>query len=492
MMGRSILAYLPVNLANILLSFGNIIILTRLFSGAEFGQYALAMITLQFFHMGLLTWIEAAMERFQARAEREGNVNSHLKTLYIAGGIGAVLSWLLMICLISWLPIAPVMKTVMFFALSSTCIQLIFNLGITAHKASHRIGRYSTIYTTHALLSFLIGIFLILATPLRAEAPFIGIIIAATLTLIIDLPFMLKRMKGGHFQAEKLKTYFTYGMPICFSLFLSYMLNSADMYLITGYLGSEAAGAYNAGYNLANRTLETLFVWVAMAVTPIAITALEKEGQERSRAILKDYGSTLLWITLPAATGIALVAQNAGFILGESVRAQAVTIMPLIAFAAIFNGMITYYAQRAFMLSGKTAMFAWTMVPPVILNIALNILWIPVFGLMGAVYATVAAYSVGLVISLIVGRFYFPLPLPIRSFGEISVACMAMACAIYYLPLSQNLPDPVLLIIKASVGASVYAVISLAINTANCREIVLGVLRKTGRLASASPSEVGS
>ena len=82
MMGRSMLAYIPVNLANIIASFGTIVVLTRLLNGEEFGRYALAMITMQFVHMGFFTWLEAAMARFQARAEREGDVNSHVKTLY--------------------------------------------------------------------------------------------------------------------------------------------------------------------------------------------------------------------------------------------------------------------------------------------------------------------------------------------------------------------------------------------------------------------------
>jgi len=42
-------------------------------------------------------------------------------------------------------------------------------------------------------------------------------------------------------------------------------------------------GEYNAGYNLSNRSLEILFVWVSMAVTPVAVTAMEKEGTEKSQ-----------------------------------------------------------------------------------------------------------------------------------------------------------------------------------------------------------------
>ena len=478
MMGRSMLAYIPVNLANIVVSFGTIVVLTRLLGSEEFGRYAIGIITMQFAHMGLFTWLEAAMARFQARAEREGDVNSHVKTLYsYAVATGAAGFALLMT--LTWVaPISGQMKTILVFALASTTIQIFFNLGMESHKAAHRIKRYSFIYSTQTLLSFTLGIILILTTPLREVAPYIGIIIALLVALAIDLPFILKQMKNGVVQSAKAKTYFNYGMPICISLLLAYALNSADMYLIAGMMGEAPAGQYNAGYNLANRSLEILFVWISMAATPIAVTLMEKEGVERSREIMKDYGASLLWIAMPAATGIALVAKEFGFILGESVRAEAVSVMPMIAFAGVLNGLISYYAQRAFMLSGKTSMFVWAMVPPVVLNIGLNIWLIPIYGLMGAVYATVISYALGFVLAVAVGRRFYPLPIPVRATFEIGFACACMAVAVLALPDISHLPDFVALVIKAALGAIVYGTVSMTINAANSRTFIKGLLEK--------------
>ena len=478
MMGRSMLAYIPVNLANIIVSFGTIVVLTRLLNGEEFGRYALAVITMQFTHMGLFTWLEAAMARFQARAEREGDVNSHLKTLYSYAAVIGAAGFALIMTVLYALPLSPMMKIILIVAMASTCLQIFFNIGMEAHKAAHRIKRYSFTYSAQMLISFTIGILLIVLTPLREVAPFIGIIVTLFAVMAIDLPFMWKRMKGGEVQPAKAKTYFAYGMPICISLLLAYTLNSADMYLIAGMMGEASAGQYNAGYNLANRSLEILFVWISMAATPIAVTLLEKEGLERSKELMRDYGASLLWIAMPAATGIALVAPEFGFILGESVRAEAITIMPLIAFAGVLNGLISYYAQRSFMLSGKTVMFIWAMVPPVILNIGLNIWLIPIHGLMGAVYATVISYALGFILSIIIGRRYYPLPLPFKAFGQIALACAAMAAAVLALPNLSHLHDLVALAIKAGVGASVYGAVCMAINAANSRTFIMGLLEK--------------
>lgn len=488
MMGRSMLAYVPVNLASIVVSFGGLAVLTRLLGPEEYGRYALAMITMMFVHMGLFSWLEAAMARFQARAERDNDVNSHVKTLYQYAMLFATSGLTLCLFILIFVPISSPMKTVLSIAIASTCLHLFINLGMEAHKAAHRITRYSASYSVHLMLSFSIGIALILFSPLREAAPFVGMLISSLIILRFDLPFMLKQMDGGQRQDIKAKTYFKYGMPISVSLLLTYALSSGDLYIIIALLGDAAAGEYSASYNFANRSLDVLFIWLGMAVTPIAVTALEKDGVEKSQEIMRDYGAALLWVAMPAAVGIALVSKEAGFILGESVRDGAVKIMPLIALAGVLNGMISYYAHRAFMLSGKTAMFVWAMVPPVILNIVLNFILIPRFGLMGAVYATVAAYALGLVISLALGRRYYPLPLPVKAFVQISIACGAMALVVIPINLPAATPDFIAIIIKGSVGAIAYISVCLALNAANCRTLLNGLIDMMKTRAAAKKS----
>ena len=489
MMGRSMLAYLPVNLANILTAFGTIVILTRLLEPAEFGIYAIAMITLQFTHMSLFTWLEAAMARFQARAERENDVASHLKTLYRLGVYTGITAFPVIMAMLWLLPLDDRLAYVLVFALCSGSIQVLFNLGMEAHKAAHRIKRYSVAYSSQTVLSFTIGLFFVLFTPLREAGPYMGIIIGLILVGIIDGLFMLKRMKGGKYSANKARTYAVYGLPLCIGLLLSYALNSIDAYLILAIKGAAAAGEYNAGYNLANRSLETLFVWISMAITPVAITAMEKEGTEKAQLILKDYAATLMWLAFPAATGIALVATDAGFILGEGVRDVAVTIMPGIAIAGLINGLMTYYVHRAFMLSGKTHKYVWALVVPVILNIGLNLWLIPIYGLMGAVWATVICYAIAIVIATLLARKDYPLPLPIRPAIEILIACAAMSAAVLALPLDKMTPGFITLMIKAVIGGFVYLLVCWIINAANCRHVIRTMKQKFSSSPVMEPAE---
>ncbi len=478
MLGKSILSYLPVNLANVVTAFGTIAILTRLLEPSEFGIYAIAMITTQFVHMGLFTWMEAAMARFQARAERENDVASHLKTLYRLALTTGLIGFAAIMAALTLAPLDSKLVFVLYFALGSTCLQVIFNLGMEAHKAAHRIKRYSLGFSSYTLISFTLGILFIIYTPLNAAAPFVGIICGLLIVGGLDFIFMWRHMRGGQYQPKKAKTYFKYGAPLCIGLLLSYALNSADMYLILAIMGEASAGEYNAGYNLANRSLEILFVWVSMAVTPVAVTAMEKQGTQGSQDVLKKYGATLLWIAVPAATGIALVSKDAGFILGEGLRENAVMVMPWIAFAGLLNGFMTYYVHRAFMLSGQTHKFVWALVLPVILNLGLNLVLIPAYGLMGAVWATMLSYAVAIIIATVLARRDYPLPVPLRAAFEISACSALMATAVFNLPLDAMEPGFITLVIKGVVGVAVYLFACWILNIADCRDTILGLLSR--------------
>ena len=77
-----------------------------------------------------------------------------------------------------------------------------------------------------------------------------------------------------------------------------------------------------------------------------------------------------------------------------------------------------------------------------------------------------------------VGRRFYPLPIPVRATLEIGFACICMAAAVLALPDTSHLPDFVALVIKAVIGASVYGAVCMAINAANSRTFIKGLLDK--------------
>ena len=484
--GRSIALYLPVNLATLLVSFGGLAILTRILEPMAYGRYAVALVTMHFVHMSLFTWVEAAVARFQARAERDGDEASFLRTLYTTAAVVGVLGAGGGALVVLALPMEAELRNVLAVAVATTAFQFILNLSFEAHKAAHRIGRYSAVYAGHQTLSFLLGILLVMATPLREMGMFVGIMAGAVVVGALDLPFMLARARGGRVEAARLRGYFLYGAPISVSLVLAYALNSADLYLITAWLGEAAAGTYSAGYNLANRGMEVLFIWVGMAVTPIAVTAFERDGEAASVPVMRDLAGVVFLLTVPAAAGLGLVAEPLGFVLGEGVREGAVRIIPWIAVSGLLNGYLAYYVHRAFMLSGRTGVYAAILAVPVVANIALNFWLMPLYGLGGAVAATVAAYALGVTLASVAARRYYPLPFAGKALAQTGLATGVMAAAVTALPPTVDaLPDVVEILVKAGVGGTAYIAACLALDAARTRTFIVALWRKRGAADTA-------
>ena len=117
------------------------------------------------------------------------------------------------------------------------------------------------------------------------------------------------------------------------------VLSSTDRFLLAAFLDEAAVGAYHAGYSIANRTLDVLFLWLGSAGQPALVMALERGGPGRLQAAAREQLSTFLLIGLPAAAGVALVARPlAEVLIGEELRIAATSVTPWIALSALLYG----------------------------------------------------------------------------------------------------------------------------------------------------------
>jgi len=272
------------------------------------------------------------------------------------------------------------------------------------------------------------------------------------------------------------RTYAVYGYPIAASLALTVVLASTDRFLLAYYLDEAAVGAYHASYSIANRTLDVLFLWLGSAGQPALVMALERGGLERLKEAAREQASTFLLIGLPAAAGVALVARPlAEVLIGPELRAAAASVTPWIALSALLFGLTAYYFGQAFTLGRKTKRLLLAMAIPALLNVALNVVLVPRFGLVGAAWATAASFGVGLLATMLIGRRVMALPIPWDSLVRCAVATAAMAAVVALLPPIGGFPE---LVLDAGVGGLVYAAVALTINASGVRDVALRLLAR--------------
>lgn len=463
---RGLLGYLPANITSGLVGLLTIVVFTRLMSPEQYGAYALAMSVMILAHTLLFTWAEAAMARFQARAREQGDIADHMATIYR--------SWLLLALAFPfvagvaiWIaPISDSLKIAVAAGLLAVVFRSLIKLVQERRRADGEVAAASMLDMAQSAGGFAAGVVYV-AIGFGGGGPLMGMAVVAMLCLVFTLRRELTLLQGGRMQGPRLREYAGYGMPVALSLILALVISSTDRFLLAGYLHEEAVGIYHAGYSLANRTLDVMFIWLGMAGGPAMVQALERGGRPALAETAREQSSFMVLLTLPAAVGLALVAAPlAQVMVGEALVEGAARVTPWIAIGAFFSGVTTYYLHQAFTLGQRTKLLFLAMTIPAGLNLVLNLVMIPRFGIDGAMWATAISYSVGAVASWAIGRRAMPLPLPLEAFWKAGAGCAAMAVVVLAIPSVGGILE---LGLKAGAGAVAYGLVVFALDAAGAR-----------------------
>jgi O-antigen/teichoic acid export membrane protein len=267
-----------------------------------------------------------------------------------------------------------------------------------------------------------------------------------------------------------------YGLPLTATVALNFVVNSSDRFLVAWLLGTEAAGTYAAGYELGWHSVLIIMTIVNLAGYPLVVRAMEGAGPAAAQVQLQQNGLLLLAVALPALTLVVMLAPNlARVVLGAPFRADGARLLPWIALAALFAGARLYYANLAFQLSRKTLSQLWVSLAAALLNVGLNLIWIPRFGLLGAAWATVLAFGLALVLGWWLGRRVFPLPtLPANALKPVGAA-LVMAMALW--PCRAWI-GPLALAAQVGLGLLVYVLALSLLDLTFGRGSLLRLLRR--------------
>lgn len=466
MLRRGLIGYLPANIVQGLVGLLSITVFTRVLTAADYGRYALAFSAMALAQTAVFTWLEASIARFWPTEQTvEGSA------ALVAAVYGAFLRVALVfapLCALGvWLwPADAALKWAFAAGLSALVARSLVKLSLERRRAAGEAMSASRLDMAQTGGGFLIGAGLA-ALGFGPAAPLLGLGLGALFCLPFVLPGELARRRGARLDAARVRAFAAYGFPVSASLILSLGLATADRFLIGAMLDPGSVGAYHAAYNLANRTLDVLFVWLGAAGVPAMVMALERGGQAGLQRAARDHAGVMILLVLPASAGLMLTAQPlAELMVGEGLRATSALITPLIALSALFSGVTVYYFHQAFILARRTGLLLLAMTIPAAANIGLNLLLLPRMGLVGAAWAAVLSYGLGALASWAIGRRVQPMPIPWGVLARAVLGTAAMVVVTAAVPASGGAAE---LFAKALIGALVYGLAVLALDAGGAR-----------------------
>ena len=110
------------------------------------------------------------------------------------------------------------------------------------------------------------------------------------------------------------------------------------------------------------------------------------------------------------------------------------------------------------------------------LNLVLNLWWIPIWGLFGSAYASLASYIAAFLFGWILSKQAFFVHFPAREAGKILMATFIMVLSL--LPILQ-LKGPGIMAMELLIGSGTYFGAALLLNTAGLREKGMQLIRST-------------
>ena len=311
------------------------------------------------------------------------------------------------------------------------------------YRATGQAGRF-LLYALAIFLATSIASVLLVAIGLGASGMLIGQLVGATFGVIVTVILVL-RIAGPRYDRSLVPPALRFGLPLVPHLVSAWALRLADRLLISLLIGLPAAqalselGAYSLGYQLGY-VITVLVSSFNAAWSPWFFRVADRP---EAPPIFREMTTLLMATLLTVGVGTAALSPQIITVIARPGYEAAAGVLPVIAMASVLFAFYTMLTNLVF-YAKATGRLALITVSAAVLNIAANIVLIPLMGILGAAWATFIAYSFFAVATWRYAIRLYPVRLDLRRLGVLAaVASIALPAANLGMLLGSQLLDVV-------------------------------------------------
>jgi len=250
-------------------------------------------------------------------------------------------------------------------------------------RASHRSAKVGAVQVVsrYLYIGLIVGLlFFSDIDPFRVLA---ATLVGEIVSFLISVYYYRDKLSFSFskFQSPLAKTMLWYGVPLMVLESLGVILRLCDRYLIGGMLGEAELGMYSASYNLTGYLEIIVLATVAQAIRPVYMTLWERDGAERTA------------VGIPFVAVFSATAPHLLNFLASPKFAPGTVIIPFVTLSFMLDGALCFLGAGLYIKRNTRTLMFWGMVAAVS-NLVLNILVIPLYGILGASIVTVISYLV--------------------------------------------------------------------------------------------------
>ena len=255
-----------------------------------------------------------------------------------------------------------------------------------------RVEERSVAFVSASVANILVTVGATLILVVALDKGPIGVIVGnftGTLAVYSVLVFYRREQLGLEFDRKLLRQMNRFGLPLVPSALFLWVTNFSDRIFLAKLADTHEVGLYSVGVRIASAMV--LMLTAFRLAWPAFAYSIEDDGEAR-----RTYAYVLTYVTLVTtwvATALALLSPWIVQWLAAPAYEESSRVVGPLAFSAVaFAG---YIVVAIGVGRAKRTQFNWVVTgAAAAVNIGLNLILIPPYGMMGAAIATIAAYAV--------------------------------------------------------------------------------------------------
>lgn len=252
-------------------------------------------------------------------------------------------------------------------------------------RFDYKYKKFVVVTMTTTVLSILLGIVLILSTKYKVEARILGDTLAKG---IFGLFLMIYLFKGSKhiFNREYWKYALVFNIPLIPHFLSTFVLNQADRVLIGRLVGDAEAGIYSIAY-----TISMMMLLIVNAINNALVPYIYRKLRDKNIIDIRNNVRGLFVLIMFLSLFTMFFAPEVVRIFAGATYMSAIWIIPPIAMSVYFIfcysmfSTVEYYYQQTITIAIISIVCA-------LLNILLNLVFIPLYGYFAAGYVTLVCY----------------------------------------------------------------------------------------------------
>lgn len=388
------LGYLPFKLMEGLIGILSLALYTRLFSTETYGYFMLINSNAILIGLICIGWLRFVFVRYVKEADTPDKKTTFYSSIVLT--YLAILVLGLIAFLISLYLIAPDLN------MSYLIFYLLFFIGYTLNQLFIDLLIFTDQVKYNVLLLFTISLcrpILIYSLYLAGLPPRVVMITAYGLIDVICSLVALHLLDIRHyvrrqaFDRHLVYEFIHYGFPLIGLTLTMYLLNVSDRYLIDYFYSKSNVGIYTANYAISSAFFTLVTLGLSRSFYPRLLQEWKDKQMDAVALTLQRGIKNYLLLGLPAAIGLTFIAFPLADLLTQDNYLSGYPVIGITAFGMFFFGLSEYF-NKGHELTKKAIHITINATIATLLNIILNLIFIPLFGFLAAATTTLFSFFV--------------------------------------------------------------------------------------------------